>query len=427
MPSRKASRAEAIIVGLMFGLSMMSYFDRTILSIAGPSIMKEFGISEVQMGSVYSAFLFSYALLMIPGGRMADRFGPRLVLTWMAFGSAVFTALLAWAGTPGLGALFGIIPSFIIIRLAFGVFTAPLYPTCTRMNANWIPTERRAGATGLANAGAGFGGAVSPLLFTWMMAHYGWRRSFILAGLATAALGAVWFFYVRDHPDGTVPLETKAPKRAPWLGLLTDRNVVLLTLGFFALDYFEYIFFYWIFYYLQEIRHLSTAQSAGYTTVLFLAWVIMMPLGGWVSDRLGSRYGQTIGLRTVAIASLGLSAVLLFAGAAASEINTAVGLMSLALGFAACADVTFWAATIEVAGEHCGAAGGIMNMGGNAGGFLAPIVTPYIAVRAGWTWGLYFGCVMALASLVAWLFIDPERKSGRRRPKFKNRTYGIGT
>ena len=109
-----------------------------------------------------------------------------LVLTWMALGSALFTSLLAFAATPGLGSLIGIVPAFIVIRLAFGLFTAPIYPTCNRMNANWIPLKNRARATGLANAGAGFGGAVSPILFSWMISRYGWRTSFLLSGIATA-------------------------------------------------------------------------------------------------------------------------------------------------------------------------------------------------------------------------------------------------
>src|ERR1700733_5045931 len=94
-------RKQATIIGLMFGLSVLSYFDRTILSIAGPGIMKEFSISAVRMGAVYSAFLVSYAVCMIPGGRMADRFGPRIVLTWMALGSAL--SLPCWRVPRRLG------------------------------------------------------------------------------------------------------------------------------------------------------------------------------------------------------------------------------------------------------------------------------------------------------------------------------------
>jgi MFS transporter, ACS family, glucarate transporter len=406
-----SSRKQAAIIGLMFGLSVMSYFDRTILSIAGPGMMKEYGISEVRMGSVYSAFLVAYALCMIPGGRMADRFGPRLVLAWMALGSGLFTSLLAFAATPGLGTLIGVVPALIVIRLAFGAFTAPLYPTCNRTNANWIPPRNRARATGLANSGSGFGGAVSPLLFSWMMSRYGWRMSFMLAGIATGIFGLIWFLYVRDHPPGVDPPKLRRTReRAPWRALLTDKNVLLLTFGFAVLGYFEYIFFYWIYYYLGEIRHLGASQSARYTTVLFLVWVLMMPMGGLICDRLMSRFGRKLGLRITAFMSLSLGAGLLCAGVYVTETLTAVALMSLALGFAGIADVTYWTSGIEVAGIHVGAVGGILNTGANVGGALAPIMTPWIASFAGWSWGLYLGCLMALAGAVAWLFTDPTRR-----------------
>jgi ACS family glucarate transporter-like MFS transporter len=403
-------RKQATIIGLMFGLSVLSYFDRTILSIAGPGIMKEFSISAVRMGAVYSAFLVSYAVCMIPGGRMADRFGPRIVLTWMALGSAVFTALLALAATPGLGALVGVVPAFIMIRLAFGIFTAPLYPTCTRMNANWIPLKNRARATGVANSGSGFGGAVSPILFSWMIRRYGWRMSFLLAGIATGIIGVLWFVSVRDHPPGVPSPQEASRLRAPWRALLTDKNVVLLTLGFSALGYFEYIFFYWIYYYIGEIRHLSASKSAQYTTVLFLTWVVMMPLGGLLCDQLMSRFGRKPGIRITAVASLACSAGLLFAGVRTTETVAAIALMSLALGCASIADMTYWTAGIDVAGDQVGVVGGILNTGANVGGALAPVLTPWIASFAGWSWGLYAGCLVALAALVAWLFTDPTRR-----------------
>ena len=116
------------IVTLMVAFSVMSYFDRTIMSIAGPGIIKEFSLSETEMGSVYSAFILSYAILMIPGGWLADRLGPWRVLTGMGFGAALFTALTALGGKPGLGALLGVVPSFLIIRLGLGVSTPRFTP-----------------------------------------------------------------------------------------------------------------------------------------------------------------------------------------------------------------------------------------------------------------------------------------------------------
>ena len=105
--TRSRTRVQMTIVALMLAFSVMTYFDRTIMSIAGPGIIKEFGLSETEMGSVYSAFILSYALLMIPGGWLVDGLGPWRVMTGMGFGAALLTALTALGGKPGLGALLG--------------------------------------------------------------------------------------------------------------------------------------------------------------------------------------------------------------------------------------------------------------------------------------------------------------------------------
>src|SRR6266849_9938463 len=128
--SASFERRRAGIVLLMVAFSIMSYFDRIIMSIAGPFIMRESHVSETQMGAIYSAFIFSYGILMIPGGRLADRFGPRRVLTVMGLGAAAFTGLTALGGRPLFGIWLGVFPSFLMIRLGLGVVTAPLYPSC---------------------------------------------------------------------------------------------------------------------------------------------------------------------------------------------------------------------------------------------------------------------------------------------------------
>jgi ACS family glucarate transporter-like MFS transporter len=138
-PGRRLNATQLIIIALLFGFSMMSYFDRTIMSIAGPQMIKDFGLSATQMGGIYSAFILGYALLMIPGGRLTDRLGPRRTLTIMGVLSALFTAAAVVAGKPILGWYAGAVPALFAARLGLGVVTAPLYPACARMTANWIP------------------------------------------------------------------------------------------------------------------------------------------------------------------------------------------------------------------------------------------------------------------------------------------------
>src|SRR5436190_10741776 len=96
-----------LITLLLFAFSSMSYFDRTIMSIAGPALIEEFHISATEMGSVYSAFILGYALLMIPGGWLTDRLGPRRTLLIMGTASALLTGLTTIGAKPGLGYIIG--------------------------------------------------------------------------------------------------------------------------------------------------------------------------------------------------------------------------------------------------------------------------------------------------------------------------------
>jgi MFS family permease len=409
-PYRLGSKQIAIVL-LLFGFSVMSYFDRTIMSIAGPDIMREYGLSETQMGTVYSAFIAAYAVLMIPGGHVADVLGPRMTLLLMGALAGLFTGLTPLTGRAGIGALFGAFPALIAVRLALGAVTAPLYPACARMSGNWIPMIHQARVQGFVIAGSSLGGAVSPLLFSWLMRVYGWKPAFGFAAVATAGLAAVWYVYVRDHPPGIEkPLVERAPAftLADFRRLLGNRNLMLITFSYLTIGYFDYIFFYWIYYYFGKVRNMGPEQSARYTTILFLTMALMMPLGGWVSDRLTRSHGARVGRRMVPMAAMALCGLLLVVGTNAQGTLLTVASLSLAIGFASCVEGPFWASATEMGGRNVGAAGGILNAGGNVGGFVAPVATPLIASFFGWSWGLYSGTVMVMLGVVACWFFDPR-------------------
>lgn len=389
----------------MFAYSVASYFDRTILSVSAPRMISEFQISETQMGFVFFAFQLSYTLLMTEGGRWADRYGARAVLTGMGLGAGLLTALTPLGTVPGLGSLIGVVPALLLMRFLFGAVTAPLYPSTGRLNADWVPPEHRTRVQGLINAGAGFGGAISPLIFTWLMREMGWRKSFVLAGVLTALLALVWHAATRGMPRVTA----QSAGAGDWRRLIRNRNLQLLTAAYFAIDYFEYIFFFWLYYYLSEVRHLPADQTAVYASAPFVAWVLMMPPGGWMCDWAARRFGQNNGLRAMAIACLGLSALLLVAALQSGEILTTVILLSLAFGFCAVADVVCWTGAIAMAGDEAGTVCGLMNTGGNLGGMLAPVVTPWIASMYGWSAGMYFGGLLVGLAVFTWLRMDVSR------------------
>jgi ACS family glucarate transporter-like MFS transporter len=405
-------RIQARMVGLMFALSAMNYFDRVVMSIAGPGIMKDFHISETGMGTIYSAFLLSYTLMMTPGGALADRFGGRRVLTIAGLGAALFTGLTALSGPQGLGAYLGVIPAFIVMRLAFGVCASPLYPSTGRIAASWIPPARQGRVQAIIMSGAAVGSAVAPVLFSRLIAAYGWRGAFWIAAALTAVLIGIWYAWVRDRPTGQAPAvrQSAASTAVSWRALIGDRHLLLLTGSYFALNYFEYIFYYWIYYYFGEIRHMPQAQSAYATTVIFITMAVMTPLGGWVSDWMRSRFGPSRGARIVPIGAMAASAVLLYVGASGLSVFLTVALLSLAVGCSMAPEGTFWSTAIHMGGKQVGAACGFMNFGGNVGGMLAPILTPMIAQRFGWTGGLSFASAIVLLGMLAWMVLEPTHQ-----------------
>src|SRR5882762_1737920 len=330
--SNRLGASQVAVIGLMFAFSVMSYFDRTIMTIAGPEIMKEFKISATSMGSVYSAFVLSYAIFMTPAGWVADRLGPSLTLFLFGVTSAVSTALTVAGGARGITRWIGVVPALFAIRFVLGAVTAPLYPACARMCAYRIPVIHHARVQAFIIAGSCLGGAVSPILFSWMMAQFRWRNSFYLAAMATAVLALVWMLTVEDRAGEAVPKRGETPRAwKAWLKLLANRNLGLVTLAYFTMGYFEYIFFYWIYYYFGEVRKVGYAASAKYTTAVFLTMLVMMPLGGWISDRLTKSYGARFGRRIVPIVGLSSGAVLLFLATVTPGITLTAALLSLAI------------------------------------------------------------------------------------------------
>jgi len=290
-----------------------------------------------------------------------------------------------------------------------GISAAPVYPSCGKMNANWNPPAARARVWGWIACGAGIGGACTPLLVSWMRANYTWRASFYMAGLGSAALGAVWYWYVRDYPQTETPAgDRKSRARTPWKELLTNRDLMLLTAGYFTVNYFEYIFFFWLYYYFGTIRKMGADESAFYTTLMWIAWIVMTPIGGWASDRLITRFGMRNGRRIVPVVCLTVSAILVYIGCNVTGTLATVTLLCLSLGFAASTDGPYWAAAIDAGGRHAGTGGAIFNTGGNLGGMLAPVVTPLIARWAGWSAGIYAGGAVALLGVAVWLFIGAQ-------------------
>jgi len=427
------TRIRWLMIGLIFVVDVLMFIDRVNISIAAKYIIPEYGLTEVQMGSVFSAFVLGYALLQIPGGWLGDRFGPRRVLAVAITWWSVFTAVTAIAGELFLVSLLGIVGSFIVVRVLIGAGEAAALPNRNRLVANWIPPHERALAIGIGGSGSMLGAALTPPLIVAIMLTLGWRAAFYLAGAAGIGLAAVWYWLARDRPEqhpwlnhtelryitqGTeepVLPRSDTARSNPWPALLRNKSLWCVTAAYFTIGYIAYLYFSWFYLYLVNVRGFSITHGGLYGSLPFLTAAVVAPLAGWLSDHLSQRYGKRTGRCLLGIVGLLLGACWICAGAAATHPLWAVVFLSLGAGSLFLGVPSYFATTIDLAKTHAGIAGGFMNMGGNLGGALSPTLTPLLAHHFGWDGALYASAGLAVVGALFWLGVHPEQEIDFRK------------
>ncbi len=423
------------ILLLLMALCFISHFNRASMASAGDErIMKQFGISTEQMGVVYSAFLIVYAFFMIPGGLLIDRVGPRLALTLMGFGTAVFCALTGMVGW-GLVAATQVWFTLLAIRSLMGLFTTPLHPACARSVSNWFPEQQRSLANGLVTGAALLAYAFVHPLFGALIDRVDWPGAFLISAAGTVLLTWLWRSKATDRPeqndseaDAATASALTSNQGNPILSnirqheaspiivagnlrvLLHNRSLILLTLSYAAVGYFQYLFFYWMHYYFDEVLRLGKAESRFYAGLPNFAMALCMPLGGWLSDEAQKLFGQRTGLTLVPKVGMMASAALLLLGIFSNQTFWIVTLFTLSLGVLGLCEGSFWTAAVLLGGRRGGTAAAVMNTGGNGIGLLAPMVTPWVGERLGWTWGISLGALVGLAGALCWWWVDPNQR-----------------
>jgi MFS transporter, ACS family, D-galactonate transporter len=388
------------IVYLLFAASLINYFDRATLSFALPLISAELQLGPSSKGLLLSAFFWSYALMQVPIGWCADRYN----LRWVYAGSFVL-----WSLAQGFTGFAGTLATLILFRVVLGIGESIYLPGGTKIVSVLFARQDRGLPSGLFDFGTRAGLVVGGLVVPWLLLKLAWRTTFALAGFAGLLWVVPWLLVTapglgkKTTPDSGA----QASGLRPVLGLLRNRNLVGICVGFFCFDYYWYLLVTWLLDYLVTVRHMEILTAGLYSSLPFLVFGIGQPAGGWIADRF-VRAGFDETRTRKSIVTVAFAAGLLIIPAA--RVETVSAAIVLIIGGSL---VGLSSANLLVILQGCappdqvGTWTGYQNFFGNIAGVLAPMITGFLISRT----GSYFpgfalaAIVLVLGTLSYWFIV----------------------
>jgi sugar phosphate permease len=391
-----------VVLFLLCLMYLITYMDRVNISTAAAVIRTEFDLNNTQLGLIFSAFAYPYAIFQIIGGWVGDNFGPRKTL---------FACGVIWAIATIMTGLSTGLVSLFLFRVMLGFGEGATFPTATRAMQYWTPAGRRGFAQGITHSFARFGNAVTPPLVAWLMVQFTWRGSFVILGGVSLIWVFVWLWYFRDEPKdhpgitedelATLPVRGPAATRpaVPWRQLVP--RILPVSIVYFCYGWSLWLYLSWIPLFFINSYKLDIRQSAFFSLGVFLAGVVGDTLGGVVSDWLYHKTGNVRFARLTVI-------LVGFIGAFASlvpmlfvhDLNIIAACLASGFFFAELIIGPIWSVPMDIAPKYSGTGSGIMNTGSAIAAIISPTVAGILIDKTG-VWELPFIVTMGLLALGA--------------------------
>lgn len=411
------------IFSFLFAIGFVEYLQQRGLTVAAERIIPSLHFSQLEIGWVEQAFVIGYTLCQIPGGVLGQRWGARWTFFGIGLLSAVCIASTVLAPMILTGTL--LFAALCAAQFLLGVVQAPTFPVSTGVFESWFQPRSWALVQGLQTMGLGFGAALAPPFVVALMTTIGWQQALLWTALPAIPLSLWWARYGRNsprehpavteqelaqlHDSAAEQINDRVTLRDLWV-IIRDRHVLLLAFAYFSSNYVFYLLGNWCFLYLIQERHFSVIESGWLATAPPIAAGIGSGVGGALASALYTRFGSQVGLRLIPIVALPSVGLLLFAAVHADNAYAAVGMLTACFGLVELTEGPYWATAMTIGRSNTMAVGGIMNMGGGLGGVVGIPIVAYLSGRGAWNTAFLVGIGFALASAVAWLFIDASRR-----------------
>jgi len=433
--STRPSRGRWYILLLISAMYLITYLDRVNISTAAPLISKEYGFDKITMGFIFSAFVWAYAMFQVPGGWLSDKLGARGVLGGIVTYWSIMTAATAGAFNAA---------SFIVVRFLFGVGEAGAFPGATRAMQLWYPPPERGFVQGITHSASRLGAAIAPPIVVLIIAGgqfdlgafsisipaLGWRAVFLICGAVGILWSLWWAISYRNLPEehGMVNrAELERIRGVDATGAIKPPPMEKRASAVgHALEFAEYVGDHGSLFHLcllpvdlfelaavlsRRLPPFHAAQVGLLASLPLWAGVVGDTVGGLATDYLLKRTGSAkIGRRVVAITGLLGCAVFIVPAALTEDAYVAVWCLTASMFFLECTIGPSWAVPMDTGGKYSGTVSGMMNMAGNIGGALSPIVFGALVQVGNWQAPFIVAAVLLVIGSAVWAFwLDPDK------------------
>ena len=387
---------------------MVLYMDRSNMSIAGPEMMKHFNWSGTDFGLVSTSFFIGYACVMLVGGWLADKFGGGKLLVFGA---------LAWSVCVFLTPFMHSLSMMVAIRILMGMGEGVALPAMSSMVAKWMPKKETGLAQGICLCGVPLGITLTMPLAAWIIGRWDWQMCFFSFAFIAPVWCLIWWAWGAESPekhrnlsaeelayikaDQDVELKTSnETNNLTAKDIFSTPSIWTGAASFFCTNYLFYLFMTWLPTYFVRGRGMDLHQSAIYTMAPYIVAFFTYPIGGYIADTLGTKFGQNFGRKVIPVIGMIAAGILLILGSKAGDVMTAVILISASNGVLCLTMGGYYSMPMVFSHKNAGTITGLWATFATLGGVSSPIITGMMVDSYGYMQALYTGAIISICGSV---------------------------
>ncbi|WP_052342657.1 MFS transporter [Bacillus sp. EB01] len=408
-----SARKRNWILALLFLGWALGNLDRYIMNYAVLAITEDLNLSASFTGLLLSSFFAGYAIMQLPGGWLADRFGARKVLIASVIVWSIFTGLTgaAWS-----------LASMVIIRFLFGIGEGGFQPSSSKIISQVFPEEMRARAMSIMLSSAGIIALIIPILSVGLLTTIGWRTTFVIMGAIGVIIAALYWYFIKI-PNNDEALNTQnsiGVQQGSFKHLFKTPLMLNLFIAYFSLYAVNWGLATWIPTYLVNVRGLNLVSLGWLQTIPGVAQLLGIYLSGYLIDKLAKGREKVAGAVTCICIS-----ILLYLMFTASSVTSFIIYQTIIMLIISFVVILLPAIVLKnLPSSLAGSSMGLVNTGGQLAGFITPLAIGFIVDAFNGSFNAAFWMLIAFAFICAVALVTMNYEKGELLTSKSEETSG---